>query len=149
MRKQFEDFIQHLNRLDKNDKPLWGKMTPQQMVEHLILTMKMSTGKIYVPLISDEKKLPVLKKILMSNRPLPKGFVNPAIGESLQSLEYQNLTEAIKALAGEIQNYFLFFRGDDTKKTLNSTFGLLNKSEWDAFHTKHFTHHLKQFSLLH
>ena len=141
-------FLNQLGFLKKDDKPLWGKMTPQHMVEHLILAMKMSAGKIKLECFNPPEKIPALKRFLMSNRPLPKLFINPVIGSELLPLEYSSLGEAKEALKEEIENYHYFFKSNPNSKTVNVTFGELNKEEWDVFHRKHFEHHLSQFCLI-
>ena len=141
-------YIEKLILLKANTKPLWGKMTPQHMVEHLILAMRMSTRKIKLECFNPPEKLPALKRFLMSSRPLPKLFVNPAIGENLLPLEYTSLEEAKKILKQEIADYLNYFELNPEVKAINVTFGELNKAEWDIFHKKHFIHHLSQFGLL-
>jgi len=142
------NYLMLLNKLDPKQKPLWGKMTPQHMVEHLILAVQMSNGKLKLECFNPPDKVPTLKKFLMSSRPMPKLFVNPVIGEDLIPLENSSLLEAIEKLKNEIDDYVIFFENNPGAKTVNVTFGELNKEEWDVFHKKHFTHHLAQFDLL-
>ena len=144
----FNKFIEKLILLRANTKPLWGKMTPQHMVEHLILAMRMSTGKLKLECFNPPEKLPALKRFLMSSRPLPKLFVNPAIGENLLPLEFSSLEEAKNILNQEIIDYLSHFELNPEAKTVNVTFGELNKEEWDVFHKKHFIRHFPQFGLL-
>jgi len=141
----FNNFLKQLDVLKRGDNPLWGKMTPQHMVEHLILAMKMSTGKINLECFNPPEKIPALKRFLLSSRPLPKLFINPVIGSELLPLEYSSLGEAKEILKEEIDNYYYFFKRNPNAKTVNVTFGELNKEEWDVFHKKHFEHHLSQF----
>ena len=144
----FDQYFKLLSILNKDTKPLWGKMSPQHMVEHLILAMRMSTGKIKLECLNPTEKLPALKRFLLSSRPLPKLFVNPAIGEYLLPLEYSSLEEAKEILKKETEDYLNYFELNPEAKTVNVTFGDLDKGEWDVFHQKHFEHHLSQFGLL-
>lgn len=148
MQGSLNDFLEPLKKLEPDANPLWGKMTSQHMVEHLILSVKMSCGKLNVECFSPKEKLSVLKKILMSDRPLPRNFVNPIIGESLLPLEHESLEKSKMTLAAEIKNYYDFFDENPDAVFINPTFGELNKLEWDIFHQKHFTHHLSQFGLI-
>jgi len=141
-------FIAKLNLLKSDQNPLWGKMSAQHMVEHLILAVKMGNGNLKLECINPPEKLPTLKKFLMSSRPMPKGFVNPIIGADNLLLNYSSLDEAKNKLEEEIEDYYRFFEENPDAKTMNVTFGKLNKTEWDHFHKKHFTHHLEQFGLL-
>lgn len=144
----FNQFLKQLEILKKDDKPLWGKMTSQHMVEHLILAVKMSNGKFNLECFNPSEKIPALKRFLMSSRPLPKLFENPALGKGLLNLEFNSLDEAIEKLKEEIDNYYSFFQNNPNAKTVNVTFGELNNDEWDIFHKKHFEHHLSQFGLI-
>jgi len=141
-------FITKLNLLKSDQNPLWGKMSAQHMLEHLILTVKMGNGKLKLECINSPEKLPTLKNFLMSSKPMPKGFVNPVIGPDNLPLNYSSLEEAKNKLEEEIVDYYCFFEENPDAKPVNVTFGALTKSEWDQFHKKHFTHHLVQFGLL-
>ena len=144
----FDQFLKRLNNLNVAQKPLWGKMTAQHMVEHLILALQMSNSRLNLKCISQPETLPALKRFLLSERALPKEYINPYIGPNLLPLKFLNLTEARSELEKEIDNYNHFFESNPDVKTVHVTFGELNKQEWDQFHSKHFTHHLEQFNLL-
>ena len=141
-------FIETLSLLNSDQKPVWGKMTPQHMVEHLIHAVKIGNGKLKLECFNPPEKLPVLKRFLMSDRPMPKGFVNPAIGSENLPPHHSSLQQAMAKLKEEIEDYHRFFEENPSAKPVNVTFGELNKCEWDQFHKKHFTHHLEQFGLL-
>ena len=144
----FDQFLKKLTLLNLDQNPLWGKMTAQHMVEHLILSLQMSNGKLNVKCISQPENLPSLKRFLLSARDLPKEYINPYIGPNLLPLKYSSLKETVSHLKEEINNYEEFFISNPDTKTVHVTFGELNKQEWDQFHSKHFTHHLSQFDLL-
>lgn len=141
------EIIESLNKLTPNQKPLWGKMTPQHMVEHLVLAVKMSNGKLSMKCFNPPEKIPALKRFLLSSKPLPKLFENPALGKGLSQLEYRSIDEAKERLNEEIGEYHSYFKKNPDSKTVNVTFGELNKDEWEVFHRKHFQHHLSQFGL--
>ena len=142
------NYLMLLNKLDQHQKPLWGKITPQHMVEHLILAVQMGNGKLKLECINPPEKILTLKRFLMSSRPMPKLFVNPLIGEDLRPLENSSREEAMAKLKNEVDDYELFFENNSGAKPLNVTFGKLDEEEWNIFHKKHFTHHLSQFELL-
>ena len=140
--------ISVLDNLNSEVTPLWGSMTPQHMVEHLTIAVRSSNGGLEInEFMTPVDKLPTLKRILMSERPLPKNFVNTVIGEGLQKLRNENLDSAKKELFSEIDKYEKYFIQHPEAKPINATFGPLDKSEWDQFHKKHFKHHLEQFGL--
>jgi len=98
--------ISKLSLLTPDQKPLWGKMSAQHMVEHLILALKMSNVKLKFECINSLDKLPTLKKFLMSNRPMPKGFVNPVVGPDNFPFNNSSLDEAKNKLEEEIEGYY-------------------------------------------
>ena len=148
MQNNINELLSLLKKLNIETKPLWGKMSAQHMVEHLILAAKMSNGKLKYECFNPPEKLPVLKDFLTSSRPLPRNFVNPAIGEDLIPLEYESLEMAKKVLNQEMANHFDYFNKYPDAVLTNVTFGDLNKSEWEIFHLKHITHHFNQFGLI-
>ena len=148
MDKPLLNKLELLNSLNKDTKQLWGKMSAQHMIEHLILAVKMSNGKLIVGCFNPPEKNPALKRFLLSGRPLPKEFINPLVGEGLVPLEFENLNEAKLILRKEVEDYYKYFEEHPDASLVNATFGELNKNEWDVFHEKHFTHHLGQFGII-
>ena len=136
-----------LTQLKPDQKPLWGKMTPQHMVEHLYKAVQSSINEISLNVYTEERKIPILKKLFLGERLLPKEFMNPAIGPELMQLEFEDLNKAINELRNVMQRYEQFFIDNPSIKTAHPIFGHLIKAEWDTFHQKHFKHHLSQFGL--
>lgn len=146
--KNIDEFFICLTNVGAEPKALWGKMSFQHMIEHLIQSVRISNGKLTVACNTAEEKLPTLKRILMSERPLPKNFINPIIGEGLLPLEYSSIEKAISVLKVEIDDYKNLFSEEPESVFINPTFGFLNKEQWEVFHRKHFQHHLSQFGLV-
>lgn len=126
----------------------FGIMTPQHMVEHLTLTIKISYGRIKLPdFVPTEKQLAQKQALIYTDLEFPKGIKAPGIGGSLLDLRYPNLetakSELIKSI-DEYNNHFNEFKGD---YTIHPRFGKLNHDEWERFHRKHFHHHLSQFGI--
>jgi oxepin-CoA hydrolase/3-oxo-5,6-dehydrosuberyl-CoA semialdehyde dehydrogenase len=141
------DKIESLKKLKADQLPSWGKMTPQHMVEHLYKTLQASINEINLNIFTEERKIPVLKKLFFGDRPLPKEFMNPAIGPDLMELEFKDLNTALVELENILTRYEQFFKDYPELKTMHPVFGYLTKPEWDIFHQKHFKHHLSQFGL--
>ena len=89
----------------------------------------------------------VLKKILLSDRPLPKNYNNPGIPKKPLPLEFKYLDSAKSALIDEVELFEKYFEADKDLKLTNVTFGDLNFEEWCKFHLKHFSHHFGQFGV--
>jgi len=143
----FSDTVKLLNQLQPDQKPLWGKMTPQHMVEHLYKAVQASINEINLNVFTEERKIPILKKLFLGERALPKEFMNPAIGPELLTLEFKDLNKAIIELENVQKRYEQFFINNPSVKTAHPIFGYLTKEEWDVFHQKHFKHHLAQFGI--
>ena len=143
----FVEIEKLLSQLTPDQKPLWGKMTTQHMVEHLYKAVQSSINEISLNVYTEERKIPVLKKLFLGSRPFPKEFMNPAIGPDLMKLECENLESAIKKLENVLNRYEQFFKDNPSIKTAHPIFGYITKEEWNIFHQKHFKHHLSQFGL--
>jgi hypothetical protein len=145
----FEIDLTLLEKLKKDSAPHWGSMTSQHMIEHLTLAVKTSNGKVQInDCMNPPEKYPLLKRILLSSKPLPKNFVNTIIGEELKPLIYPNLENAKEILLKEIIDFENYFIKNPDAQPMNATFGPLNFEEWKIFHNKHFTHHFSQFGLI-
>lgn len=145
-----EAFFSTLKKLSPKDQPQFGLMTPQHMVEHLILLVKISNGKIPQLLIfSVEKAEKWKQRLLYTDMEFPKDIKAPGLPQdSLLELHFENLTEAIEKLENEIIDFFSYFQNNSGVHTTHPILGELNELEWTLFHSKHFTHHFKQFGLI-
>lgn len=142
-----KEIINSLNKLNPEQKALWGKMTPQHMVEHLFIAVQASINEIEVRVYTEDRKIPVLKRLFFRDGEFPKEFMNPAIGPDLLNLKFNDLNSAIKELENVLMRYDKFFETNPSTKTIHPVFGYLTKDEWDVFHQKHFKHHLSQFGI--
>jgi oxepin-CoA hydrolase/3-oxo-5,6-dehydrosuberyl-CoA semialdehyde dehydrogenase len=134
-----------LHQLAQGAQPRWGRMNAQQMVEHLVGAVKWSNGKIKVPLIIPEEKLPIARKQLLSDMPLPHNFQNPFTDDKT----YLNtLAEALQKLDAEIADFYTYHAAHPDARPVHPVFGPLSREEWERFHTKHFKHHLEQFGVV-
>lgn len=130
-------------------KPLWGIMTPQHMVEHLILSIQISTGKGPQKLYSEERMANIIKqKVIYTETELGQGIQNPILGDQLSALVHANMHEAIAELINEIQYFEDYYKNNPDATHMQPRMGLLNHDEWVVLHDKHFKHHFKQFGLL-
>jgi oxepin-CoA hydrolase/3-oxo-5,6-dehydrosuberyl-CoA semialdehyde dehydrogenase len=145
----FDNYIVLLDKLDEKKSPIWGNMTAQHMVEHLIMAIKLSNGNYLIEeCMYPLEKFQVLKKMLLSPKPMPRYFVNTVIGEGLKNLIFYDIDTAKAELKNEIVSFENYFRQNPNATPNNPTYGPLNYEEWIVFHNKHFTHHLTQFGLI-
>lgn len=140
-----------LNGLTENTKPNWGKMTAQQMLEHLETTLLYSIGepeaeKCFTP----EEHLEKYQNSLYNHRKMPKDFSAPFLPEdgTLPELKYKNLEQAKEKFLENLQKYQIYYRENPEAEHMHFVFGKLNKEMMEMMHRKHFTHHFEQFNLI-
>lgn len=147
----FTHAIDLQGNLQPDAKPLWGHMDAQRMLEHLSLGLRISNGVIDLTILNGvEVRALKMKKIsLLSDRPMPKGFQNPAMPVDSIPYETAGLQEAINLLKENLQAFKQYFAqaGADATR-IHNMFGPLTYYEWLLFHLKHFSHHFSQFRLI-
>ncbi len=135
-----------LENLNENSTRLFGLMTPQHMLEHLIITFKLSSGRIKIPeFFPNEKQLGYKQLLLGTDMEFPKGIRAPGLPEDLLPLRFESLAIAKEKLLNAIEEFHSHFANNPIDLTLHPRFGKLNYDEWKIFHDKHITHHLGQF----
>ena len=142
--------LELLRKLNPETAPQFGIMTPQHMVEHLILLVKLSNGGIKGQLMRSEETAVKWKQgLIYTDMEFPMGVRVPGEEESvLTQLRYENLEKAVDKLEDELQKFDEFFQNNSHESTMHPALGWLNHEEWTIFHNKHFTHHFKQFGLI-
>lgn len=146
---ELKELFSKIDFLFEDTKPTWGSMDAHQMIEHLIMALRISNGKLVMEkVIFPEEKLPILKRFLMSSKPLPKNFNNPVVGSLTKEYIFSTFSEAVNELKKEFVVFELYFNENPDATPLNPTYGKLNRDEWIQFHKKHFTHHYLQFGLI-
>ena len=139
-----------LSKLSENNKPKWGIMTPQHMIEHLEYTYSIAAGEIQDFKISTpEKILEKVKNSLWNYKKFPKNSQFPALEkDKLDDLKYENLGIAIEKFRTQRKKYLEYFKQNPDATLKNIVFGELNRYEWYLLERKHLNHHFEQFNLL-
>jgi hypothetical protein len=133
----------------KPDTPaLWGKMTPQHMVEHVTMVVLISAGKLKIECYTPTERQPVMKAFLMSEKPMPRNVISPAIGPDLVPLQFNSFEEAVSNFKAAVAAFHNYFNEKPDATLTNPAFGDLNYDQWKQFHKKHLTHHFAQFGLV-
>lgn len=136
-----------LQKLHENSTPKFGKMQPQQMVEHLEQNFELSIGKIKTIVYTPNEKLSKWKAFLMSDLPF-EPYKSPMHKNGLPELRYSDLETAKEKMLVALEEYKNFYKNNPGVTNPNPMFGELNYAEWDRFHRKHLMHHFKQFKLI-
>lgn len=135
--------------LQSDTIPLFGKMTAQHMIEHVVYTVMISNSKITIEVKLPEEKVGYLRHyIIETEKPFPEGFRSPILGEDLLPLRSLNIESACQKLEQELHSFEEYFKKNPNTTILNPVAGALNYKEWVVFHEKHFSHHAKQFGLI-
>lgn len=142
------NILNYLNKINNSQKPLWGTMSAQRMIEHLsdIVLISRSLNHKYSLKINPQK-VELAQAFIYSDKPLPKNFkVSFALDEN--RTRNLNISQAIFEFESEWELYLKFFQSNPNVKTLHPYFGELDFKLWNLLHAKHFTHHFIQFDLL-
>ncbi|QNK63368.1 DUF1569 domain-containing protein [Pedobacter sp. PAMC26386] len=131
--------------LDPAAKPLWGKMTAQQMVEHLISQVQYTNGKKEPSCRVPKEEAEMAKQdYIYTDLKIPRNVVLSGIPEIFV---YPDLTTAVNQLMIELTDFDRYFDKPGTL-VIHGGFGAMDYNEWLIWHGKHFTHHLEQFGLI-
>ena len=134
--------------LKVDDKPVFGKMNGQQMVEHLSAVTQIANGNWDVEVFVSEDKTSRRKPFLNTENELQTGFKASFLSEAPNDLKFESIEDAIDDLIDQIQFFVKVFAEDKNNTVVHPFFGELDYEYWKKFQVKHFTHHFKQFKLV-
>lgn len=148
-----EHFLKHtlmeaVAGLDERSQPHWGKMTAQQMVEHLIWAFDLSNGKSKLICNLSQEQQSQRKPFLYNNRPTPRGVPNPELENGIPPNRYKDLEEAKQNLGEALLAFVNQIPENHQQDYDHPIFGTLTRDEWERAHYKHIYHHLLQFGLI-
>lgn len=141
-------FPQKLKFLAYDTKPDWGKMSVQQMVEHMSESIRNASGKLHYEVLTPEEKLPVYRDFMLSDKSFKPDTINPIMPTTPLPAKQENLSDSIAELEDELKDFVNAFKEDPYNKIANPIFGELNFEQWTHLLYKHALHHLKQFGIL-
>jgi oxepin-CoA hydrolase / 3-oxo-5,6-dehydrosuberyl-CoA semialdehyde dehydrogenase len=141
------DLKEVLNDLKPSTVGQWGRMSAQQMVEHLTHVLRIANGKEAVTLYTPEDKLERMVAFLRTDKPFPREFKAPFLPEDPIPVRHPNLWTAIEALEAEVSYFKKHYENAPEKTETHPTFGPLNRDEWVLSQNKHFKHHFEQFGI--
>ncbi|HAH37896.1 MAG TPA: hypothetical protein DEQ87_02020 [Algoriphagus sp.] len=137
-----------LQNLSTDTPAQFGIMTPQHMVEHMTITMKLSSGRIKLPEFEpNEKQLMQKQALIYTDIEFPKGVRAPNSNGELPDLRFPDLETAKEKLVQSVQEYEEAFENNPKFRSIHPRFGYLTFDEWEKFHHKHFKHHFGQFGI--
>ena len=125
----------------------FGLMTPQHMVEHLVVTLKSAV------LRRGEPENPPTKGQLGFQRFIAKGAIlehrpSDKTAADLPPLKYDKIEDAIEQVEVAIDRFYNHFEANPDFKCYNKFFGELGFEELELFSYNHYRYHLWQFGLI-
>lgn len=142
------EFPALLDKLKSDDKPNWGIMGPQHMVEHLSGVIMISNGRFEAPAMYETEKLQRnYDYIIKGQNRLKRNTKAPILPDEPLPLRFGSLSEAKEKLLKSLDSFFTHHESNPGKKYMHPAFGLLNFEEWAYFHAIHCQYHLDQFGL--
>ena len=136
-----------MSKLNKDSKPVFGKMNAQQMIEHLSAITQIANGNWKVDISVSDEKTARRKPFLNTENELQMGFKASFLAEEPSAFKFNSIKEATDNLIDEIAFFVKVFKEDENRKVVHPFFGELDFEYWQKFQVKHFTHHFKQFGL--
>ncbi len=141
--------VRYLQQLDPAAPPRWGKMSVQQMIEHLGGdAIRNASGRLKIPtILTPPENVQRMREFMMSDKPFKENTKNPLLDEEPAPLRYKTIQAAIGALQQELIYFFEAFEKDHILVTRNPFFGDLNFEQNVQLLHKHALHHLRQFGV--
>jgi hypothetical protein len=130
-----------LNTLRPDTKPLWGKMSVDQMLWHINQGLALSLGHITAESIKTPLPRPIMKFIVL-NLPWPKGAPTLPQAEARQQYDF----EAERSRCLQLLDEFARKRLDE-RWPLDPVFGKVTGRFKSRLQAKHLDHHLRQFGV--
>ena len=144
---EFTEMLAVLNGLTPNQKPLWGKMNAQEMVEHLSDMLMMSRGMGNFAIDVDAETIARRQQFLSSDKEMAKNIAVPFTKEIIE-LRHDELELALDEFADEWMNFTEYYENNPSASVIHPYYGDLDFNLWLKMHDKHFMHHFKQFGLI-
>ncbi len=144
-----ETLFSFIDKFKEGDTPLFGRLTPQHVLEHLIMSLHLSTGKKQIVFNGNQEVADKVKATLIyTDAQVPQGVKNPLMTDDLPDLKFTTFEIAKQELKNEIE-YFYEYKNQNPKATfIHMRMNELTIDEWTTMHGKHFAHHFKQYGLL-
>lgn len=140
-----QELVNRINQLTPQTKPLWGKMSSDQMLAHCNVTYELVFDTKH-PKPGAFKKFMLkafVKKIVVNEAPYPK---NSRTAPEFLITTTKNFEPEKKRLIEHIQKTQQLGETHFHNKESHS-FGPLTKTEWNNMFYKHLEHHLSQFGV--
>lgn len=137
---------QRLAKLTEDTPAKFGLMTPQHMVEHLVLMTKISVKQYGDPTAEPTEGQLKFKKFIEKGAHFEHRPSNKTAAD-LPDLKYGSLQEAIDSYPKGISGFYAHYESNPDFKSFNQIQGALGFEDLEFLHQRHFEYHLDQFGL--
>ncbi len=146
-REFIEATTQRLDKLTPDSEPLWGKMSPAQMMGHLNMSIIYSLGNL--PAFPDASTWPsrniIAPLILNGILKFPKNIVPPRAEGAPPPPPPPEGTQEM--LINAMGMYLTALEAGTVKDVAHPVFGAIGPKGWAKMHVVHTDHHLRQFGV--
>lgn len=143
------EFSALLRSISPDKAPLFGKMNPQQMVEHMAEYIRMGYGN---PVISQrsyaDEIILKMNEFLRTEKPFRPNTPNPLMDETPPLAKLATYEDAVRDVEMAINELFAAFELNPKLEISNPFFGDLDFSMTLQLLVKHGQHHLRQFEAM-
>lgn len=140
-----ENLIDRITRLSGDETPLWGKMTADQMMSHLVQAGELPF-EASVPDRSTFMSRTFIKPLILYVLPMPKEVkVSAEMDQQQEGRTPMGFEDDRKALIESIEKIGTLPL--DHKCLDHPFFGKMSAKEWAVIAYRHTDHHLKQFGV--
>ncbi len=144
---ELEVVLPIFDKLTETTPALWGTMSSQRMVEHLVDVIRIATGENPQALLINEEKLPSMLRFLESDKPMAKEIQVPFATADMP-LRHEEIELAIDEYIDVYLTFEELYENNPELTNVHPYYGALNYAQWKRLHSKHLTHHFQQFGLL-
>jgi len=137
---------ERLAKLTSNAQAKFGLMTPQHMVEHLILMTKLSVRQ-YGDATAEPTEGQIKFKKFITNGAKFEHRPSNKTAADLPKLKYASLEEALGNYPQGINGFYDHFDANPDFLSFNQIQGALGFEDLEFLHRQHFEYHLGQFGL--
>lgn len=130
-----------LGQLRADSRPVWGRMTPDQMLWHMNQALGTSLGRMSPPRNRALLPRPVLRFFVL-NFPWPR---NSPTNKDWVARERHDFNAELARCQALVSDFVA--RPVDERSAVHPLFGQMSGRQQSRLHAKHFDHHLKQFGL--
>lgn len=137
-----EEMITRINSLTPESKPLWGKMTVDQMLRHCTSAANVAFGtqdlkvNFLMRFLGKSMKTKIFNSEFKKNSPTAPEFIFKG------NYDFESSKNEL------IKNFSRFAEGHQAIKIdVHPFWGKMTYEDWDKLMWKHVDHHLKQFGV--